>query len=108
MSLLLCHVRYVYSLCVPILWAESSGKHGVPKSDALHAINNAAYSEEDFDDGRHSSRFGYPTLFVGPQRRRSDPYLEILCSIDPATSTIFVFHVMAASAENLMRAGLWK
>ncbi len=92
---------------MPISWAESSGKHGISHADALHAIANAVYSEEDFDDGRHTSRFGYPTLFIGPQRQRSAPLLEVLCSIDPSTDTIFIFHVMSVAAENLIRADLW-
>lgn len=51
-----------------ITFAVSADKHGVPHEDAMHAMVNAYYSEQEFDVPRvpgHSK----PTLFIGPPRK---------------------------------------
>ena len=44
-----------YITGVGVTWSESAAKHGVPREDALHAIANAVYVEEEFDDPRPPS-----------------------------------------------------
>ena len=52
-----------------VTWAASAAKHGVAREDALHAIANAVYFEEEFDDPRPPSNVA-PDLYIGPQRPR--------------------------------------
>ncbi|NMR28194.1 hypothetical protein [Crystallibacter degradans] len=76
-----------------IRWTESAGKHGIDRSDALHAILNQIYHIGQFDEPRvgNSRR---PDLFIGPSKDRS-MILEVMAVITPPDD-ILVFHVMEA------------
>jgi len=56
-----------YTTDVAIRWAESASKHGISHDEALHAIQNAHYVEQEFDEPRIPGRMR-PTLFIGPSR----------------------------------------
>ena len=57
-----------YINCVAVTWAKSADKHGIAHEDVLHAIGNAYYVEEEFDEPRVPGAIR-PTLFIGPQRQ---------------------------------------
>jgi hypothetical protein len=86
---------------VAVTWSGSADKHGVAREDALHAIAHAVYVEEEFDDPRPPSRIR-PYLFIGPQRRRGAPLLEVMVEIRPPRG-MHVFHVMNARQKHLAR-----
>ena len=60
-----------------IRWANSADKHGIDHADALHAIGNAHYVEEEFDEPRVPGH-AKPTLFIGPPRQLGGPLLEVM------------------------------
>lgn len=45
-----------YISCVAVTWAESADKHGIAHEDALHAIGNAYFIDEEFDEPRIPGR----------------------------------------------------
>jgi hypothetical protein len=51
---------------VAIRWADSADGHGIDHQDAMHAIGNAVYREDDFDEPRPPADIR-PTLFIGPR-----------------------------------------
>ena len=75
-----------------VRWANSAGKHGVDRQDALHAILHHVYRLQEFDEPRVGDR--KPDLFIGPTRDRAQ-LLEVVAQITPPAD-IFVFHVMIA------------
>ncbi|MDF3313502.1 MULTISPECIES: hypothetical protein [Rhodococcus] len=84
-----------------IEWATSADKHGIDRDDALHAIENAVYVEQEFDEPRvpgHSK----PWLFIGPPRILGGPLLEVMVEIVPPRGMV-VFHVMQARQKHLHR-----
>lgn len=81
-----------------IEWADSSGKHGVDRADALFAMLNAYLVIEQFDEPRILQGIR-PDLFIGPQRRRGAPLLEVM--VERHQSRLFVFHVMQAKPSRL-------
>lgn len=83
-----------------IKWTGSADKHGIDHADATHAIANAMYVEEEFDDPRPPSTIR-PTLFIGPPRKLGGPLLEVMVEIGPRDIT--VFHVMEARQKHLDR-----
>jgi hypothetical protein len=86
---------------VAIEWAKSADKHGIDRDDALHAIENAVYVEQEFDEPRvpgHSK----PWLFIGPPRTLGGPLLEVMVEIVPPRGMV-VFHVMQARQKHLHR-----
>ncbi|RIJ71020.1 hypothetical protein D1871_15985 [Nakamurella silvestris] len=82
-----------------ISWAESAGKHGVPIEDALHAMMNAHFHREAFDEPRVPGGVR-PDLFIGPPRALGGPLLEIMAEVTPPRG-IRVFHVMEARQKFL-------
>ncbi len=93
--------------CVAVTRAASAGKHGIPREDAPHAIANAVYVEEEFDDPRPPSNIR-PHLYIGPQRRSAVPLVEVevmaevMVEVRPPRG-LHVFHVMQARAKHLAR-----
>ena len=81
-----------------IEWATSSGKHGVDREDALFAMLNAYLLIERFDEPRIANGIR-PDLFIGPQRRRGAPLLEVM--VERHHNQLFVFHVMEAKPSRL-------
>ncbi|MDI9941380.1 hypothetical protein SIM91_02030 [Rhodococcus opacus] len=84
-----------------IEWATSADKHDIDRDDALHAIENAVYVEQEFDEPRvpgHSK----PWLFIGPPRTPGGPLLEVMVEIVPPRGMV-VFHVMQARQKHLHR-----
>lgn len=84
-----------------ISWAKSADKHGIAHEDALHAIGNAYYVEEEFDEPRIPGALR-PTLFIGPPRQLGAPLLEVMVEISPPRD-FHVFHVMQARQKHLDR-----
>ncbi|PWJ48660.1 hypothetical protein SAMN06264364_12941 [Quadrisphaera granulorum] len=84
-----------------LTWAESADRHGVAREDALHAIVNAVYVEESFEEPRPPAAIP-PTLYIGPQRDPNAPLLEVMVEKRPPRS-LRVFHVMHARAKHLAR-----
>lgn len=87
-----------YNILVSIRWAASADKHGVDRSDALHAILNHVYHIEEFDEPRTPGG-RRPDLFIGPARDRAQ-LLEIMATISPPND-IVIFHVMPARRKIL-------
>jgi hypothetical protein len=92
-----------YTPAVGIAWAASAGEHGVSHQDALNAISNAIYVEEEFDEPRIQGRVR-PTLFIGPSLDPLGPLLEVMVEIAPPRG-LHVFHVMIAREKHLARMG---
>lgn len=90
-----------YITGVAITWAGSADKHGIPHEDALHAIGNAHYVEEEFDEPRVPGRLR-PTLFIGPPRQLGGPMLEVMAELVPPRD-LHIFHVMQARQKHLNR-----
>lgn len=84
-----------------IRWADSTGKHGVAREDALHAMANAFYVEDGFDEARVPGGVR-PTLYIGPQRRLGAPLLEVMVEVIPPRD-LHIFHVMEARQKHLAR-----
>lgn len=82
-------------------WTKSADKHDISHEDALHAIANAIYVEEEFDEPRVPGH-AKPTLFIGPPRKLGGPMLEVMVEIiEPRT--MVVFHVMEVRRKFLDR-----
>jgi hypothetical protein len=79
---------------VGITWADSADRHGIDHEDALHAMMNAYYVEQEFDEPRPPANLR-PTLYIGPSRRLGGPLLEVMAVLTPPRD-VFVFHVMQA------------
>ena len=84
-----------------VTWSGSADKHGVAREDALHAIANALYVEDELDEPRPPSQIR-PHLFIGPQRRPGAPLLEVMAEILPPRG-LPIFHVMHARQRHLAR-----
>ena len=82
-----------------ITWADSADKHGIDREDALHAMMNAYYVEQDFDEPRPPAN-QRPTLYIGPPRQIGGPLLEVMAVLTPPRD-VFVFHVMVARPKML-------
>ncbi len=88
-----------YSQDVAITWADSADKHGIDREDALHAMTNAYYVEQEFDEPRPPANLR-PTLYIGPPRQLGGPLLEVMAVLTPPRD-LFVFHVMEARPKFL-------
>ncbi len=82
-----------------IAWADSAGKHEIDREDALHAMMNAYYVEQEFDEPRPPAN-RRPTLYIGPPRQLGGPLLEVMAVLTPPRD-VFVFHVMVARPKIL-------
>lgn len=81
-----------------IKWAESAGKHGIPRDEVLYAIANAQHVVAEFGQPRVG---GEPvTLFIGPSRMGT---LEVLVVIRPPQE-LWVFHAMRLRATTAQAA----
>lgn len=85
-----------------IRWADSADEHGIAHEDALHAIANAIYNEESFDEPRVPGH-ARPDLYIGPARG-GRPLLEVMLEVVPPRDLV-VFHVMIARDKHLQRMG---
>lgn len=83
------------------VWTSSADRHGVDRADALHAVENAYYVEQEFDDPRPPANVR-PWLFIGPQRRLGAPLLEVMVEVTPPRD-LLIFHVMEARQKHLDR-----
>jgi len=86
---------------VGIEWTASADKHQIDRADALHAIENAYYVEQEFDEPRVPGK-SKPWLFIGPPRQLGGPLLEVMVEIVPPRGMV-VFHVMEARQKHLDR-----
>ena len=82
-------------------WAGSADKHGVDRADALHAIENAYYVEQEFDEPRPPG-MTKPWLFIGPPRALGEPLLEVMVEVTPPRDLV-IFHVMQARQKHIDR-----
>lgn len=67
----------------------------------MHAIANAVYREDSFDEPRVPGKLR-PTLFIGPPRQPGGPMLEVMVEVR-LPRDLHVFHVMVARAKMLAR-----
>lgn len=81
-----------------IRWTDSCSKHGVPREDALHAMLFHVAFFPGFDEPR-GGRTAQPDLWLGPQRHKGAPLLEIMSTTEGTSIT--VFHVMVARRKFL-------
>lgn len=81
-----------------VTWADSAGRHGIPRDEVLYAIANAHHVVTGFG----SSRAGAEpvTLFIGPSRMGT---LEVLVALRSPRS-IWVFHAMPLRAATAQAA----
>ena len=84
-----------------LTWATAVDKHGIAHEDAVHAMLNALYVETDFDEPRPPADIR-PTHYIGPQRDRTPPLLEVMVEPRPPRD-LHVFHVMPARRKHLSR-----
>ena len=84
-----------------VTWSAAADKHGIAHEDALHAMVHALYVETDFDNPRPPATIR-PTLYIGPQRQRGAPLLEVMVEAAPPRG-VHIFHVMPARAKHLAR-----
>ncbi|OAK53997.1 hypothetical protein [Rhodococcoides kyotonense] len=84
-----------------IEWTVSADKHEIDRADALYAMENAVYFEEEFDEPRVPGH-AKPTLFIGPPRMLGGPLLEVMVEMIPPRRMV-VFHVMEAQQKHLER-----
>ncbi|MFD7161230.1 hypothetical protein ACFV9C_42060 [Kribbella sp. NPDC059898] len=84
-----------------ITWAPSADKHGIDREDAVHAIMNAYYVEQEFDEPRPPATVR-PTLFIGPPRQLGGALLEVMVEVTPPRD-LHIFHVMPAREKHLKR-----
>lgn len=76
-------------------WAESTAKHGISRSDAVHAVLNATYTDV-IDDGEQDQ--GQIRLFIGPRHSQALPGDEVEILVheypDHPGREAEIFHVM--------------
>ncbi|MGL5810406.1 MAG: hypothetical protein ACRCYQ_10720 [Nocardioides sp.] len=81
---------------MPPLWTDSTGKHGVSRADAVHAMLHATYT--DVLAGEEGARpAGQVRLFIGPRHPQAlaDDEVEVLVHEFPDTGDqAVIFHVM--------------
>lgn len=75
-----------------LTWADSASKHGVPREDAVWALTYFIYEERGFEVARPPATVA-PDLYIGPQRSRTAPLLEVMLERHPP-SGLWIFHVM--------------
>lgn len=72
------------------IWKPSSGKHGIPRAEAINAILNASYTDV-LDD---VTAEGYIRLYIGRPHPQSRRELEVLVQHFDDGREAIVFHVM--------------
>lgn len=72
------------------IWKTSTGKHGIPRAEAITAILNASYTDVPSD----AVPEGYIKLYIGRPHPQSRRELEVpVQHFDDGRETV-VFHVM--------------
>jgi len=73
-------------------WADSTGKHGVARGDAVYAMLHATYTVQLADNGDGT----IDRLYIGPVHAQTARELEVIVQvpIDGSGREAFVFHVM--------------
>lgn len=66
---------------------SSADKHGIARQDALHAMLNAYYRRESFDEPRVPGA-AHPDLYVGPPRKLGAPLLEVMAETSPPRNVV--------------------
>ena len=84
-----------------IRWTTSSAKHGVRREGALHAMLHPVYRVSPYGDSRVEG-LGAPDLYIGPGQ--DGVVLEVMVAVEPATRTLWVFHVMPARPKVIAEA----
>ncbi len=84
---------------MPVEWADSASKHGIPRDEVLYAIAHAELFVESF--GQPSSGGRSPSLFIGPSRHGT---LEVLVIVTPPRD-LWIFHVMRLRESTALVAG---
>ena len=70
---------------------DSADRHGIPRADAIYAIQHA--DNDELIPGRTS----WPTrVYVGPAHAQTDRRLEVIAELRPPR-TMTIFHVMEVS-----------
>jgi hypothetical protein len=81
-----------YPEAMAVTWADSASKHGIAHEDAVHALTHFIYQERAFEAARPPATVA-PDLYIGPQRSRAVPLLEVMLERRPP-SGLWIFHVM--------------
>lgn len=81
-----------------IRWSASASKHGIPRADALNAIERNVYWVPSFDEPRIDGA-RRPDLWIGPNRDRT-LMIEVMAELTPPAN-LFIFHVMVARRKTL-------
>lgn len=82
-----------------IRWNDSADKHNVDREDVLHAMLYHLLHVEEFDRARREGG-NRPDLYIGPQRDRTAPLLEVMVERQPPRD-VWVFHAMIARRKFL-------
>lgn len=82
-----------------VTWADSAGKHAIPREEALYAMANAHLVVRAFGQPRVGPV--PPTLFIGSSRFGT---LEVLAVVTPPDG-IWIFHVMRLRESTRTAAG---
>ena len=81
-----------------IRWSPSAAKHGIPRADALNAIERNVYWVPSFDEPRIDGA-QRPDLWIGPNRDHT-LMIEVMAELRPPAD-LFIFHVMEARRKIL-------
>lgn len=82
-----------------IRWNDSADKHNVEREDVVHAMLNHLLYVPEFDEARREGG-SRPDLYIGPQRDRTAPLLEVMVERQPPRD-VWVFHAMIARQKFL-------
>jgi len=83
-------------------WASSADKHGVDRSDTLHAMRNARMIVRRFDRPRVENA-PHADLFIGPTRDGL-VVLEVFAHLNTDKQDVLIFHVMPVRRSTIERA----
>lgn len=84
-----------------IRWNDSADKHNVDREDMVHAMLNHLLYVPEFDHARREGG-NRPDLYIGPQRDRTAPLLEVMAERVPPRD-VWIFHAMIARRKFLDR-----
>lgn len=80
-----------------IEWAGSSDKHGIPRGDALYAIQHFVFWSDEVDVATGKTQLPRK-LFIGPAHAQTERLLEVLVELRPG-AVFWVYHVMDLGAK---------
>ncbi|WP_294180937.1 hypothetical protein [uncultured Schumannella sp.] len=72
-------------------WTDSTGKHGIPRDDQVHAIVHATYTGKLPENGAGG---GEVWLYIGRPHPQTDREIEILVEVFTDGREALVFHAM--------------